>query len=37
MHPSHLGDDDTTSPEEYGLVDTDEAHILKPQHGIRRG
>jgi hypothetical protein len=37
MDPTDLGDDHTTSLAEYGLVDTNEAHILEPQHGIRRG
>jgi hypothetical protein len=37
MYPNQIGDDDTTSPAEYGLVDTDEACILEPQHGMRCG
>jgi hypothetical protein len=34
MDPNHLGNDHTTSPAENGLVDTDEACIFEPQHGI---
>jgi hypothetical protein len=33
MDPTDLGDDHTTSLAEYGLVDTNEAHILERQHG----
>jgi hypothetical protein len=34
MDPNHPGNDHTTSPAEYGPVDTDKACILEPQHGI---
>ena len=35
MNPNNLGDDDTTSPAEYGPVDTDGAHILEPPRTTR--
>jgi hypothetical protein len=37
MDPNQIGDDDTTSLTEYGLVDTDEAHILEPPRVTRCG
>jgi hypothetical protein len=30
MYPNHLGNNETTPLADYGLVDTDDTHILEP-------
>jgi hypothetical protein len=37
MYQNHLGDNDTTPLADYGLVDTDYAHIIEPPHTTRYG